>query len=102
VATNSSLQNDHLRTSNNSRAEEEGRTMIESSLKNQQRMSRREFDRLDPTERAAVMKCGFQLYDEPEAKRMVLRPGEMFRADFEELSPVDRMDRVRAGIKLID
>jgi hypothetical protein len=76
--------------------------MIPSQTKPQKLMSRREFDRLAPAERAAVMKRGCTLFDEPEPKRLVLRPGEMFRVDFEQLTPAERASKMKAGFWLVD
>jgi hypothetical protein len=75
---------------------------METHSKNPKRMSRRAFDALAPEERAAVMKRGCTLFDEPEPKRMILRPGEMFRVDFEQLSPAERFEKIRSGTRLVD
>jgi hypothetical protein len=67
------------------------------------RISRGEFDRLDPVERAALMKQGCTLFDEPKPKRqVVLRPGQMLRSDFEQLDNTERMFRILGGIQLVD
>jgi hypothetical protein len=69
----------------------------------QKRMSRRAFDRLDPVERAAVMRAGCQLFDEHKPKPpAVLRPGQMFRPDFEKLDHTERMVRILGGLQLVD
>jgi hypothetical protein len=77
--------------------------MLQSVSKNPKRMSRREFDRLGPAERAALMRRGCALFDEPETKApVVLRVGEMRREDFERLPPRERSAKMRAGLRLVD
>jgi hypothetical protein len=69
------------------------------------RMSRREFERLDPIQKAAVMKAGYVLFDEAPAKKppIVPRPGEMLRADFDRLPGEERAAIMKAGrLRLID
>jgi hypothetical protein len=68
------------------------------------KMSRREFDRLDPVEKAAKMRAGFVLFDETPSEKPPAVPGpnEMLRADFDKLPGGERAARMKAGLRLID
>jgi hypothetical protein len=67
------------------------------------RMSRVAFDRLDPLERAALMKQGWTLFDEPKPMSPVaLLHNQMRRSDFEKLDHRERMARMLGCLRLVD
>jgi hypothetical protein len=67
-------------------------------------LTRSEFDKLKPIERAKTMKDGFTLTDPPVEKpaSRKLREKEMSRSAFDALRPVERAKTMKDGFTLVD